>query len=360
MARWRRLTSIAGVAAGVAAASAGAVIAAEKIAIGRIRLQPDPAAGEPFWQRGGSSVTVLANDGVPLSAEISGSDDAEVTVVLCHGYALSQEVWHYQTEALAEVARVVTWDQRSHGRSGRSDPDRVSIEQLGADLAAVVAATVPGDRPVVLVGHSMGGMTIMALAVQHPELFGTKIIGVGLIATAASGVDPTGWLPSPLRPVGRVAGASIMAGSGGGPRRAALTDRVRRTATDLAFLSTRYVAFGDDSVSPAVVDFLERIIRRTPTEVLAQFFPVLLKHEKRAALAIIGQVPTVVLTGAKDRLISSKLTAELAAQIPGATLITLPEAGHALQLEQPVIVTDAIEDLMAKALSGAEQRRRLA
>jgi pimeloyl-ACP methyl ester carboxylesterase len=344
MARWRRLTNIAGVAAGVAAASAGAVLAAEKIAVGRIRLQPDPAAGELFWERGGSCVTVLANDGVPLCAEISGSDDAQVSVVLCHGYALSQEVWHYQTEALAEVARVVTFDQRSHGRSGRSDPDRVSIDQLGADLAAVVAATVPGERPVVLVGHSMGGMT--------------KIIGVALISTAASGVDPTGWLPSPLRPVARVAGAPIMAGSGGGPRRAALVDRARRTATDLAFLSTRYVAFGDDSVSPAVVDFLETVIRRTPTEVLAQFFPVLLKHDKRAALAVIGRVPAVVLTGARDRLISTRLTAKLAAQIPGARLITVPEAGHALILEQPEIVTDAIEDLMARALSSATRRQR--
>jgi pimeloyl-ACP methyl ester carboxylesterase len=77
-------------------------------------------------------------------------------------------------------------------------------------------------------------------------------------------------------------------------------------------------------------------------------------------LAVIGRVPTVVLTGARDRLISTRLTAELAAQIPGARLITVPEAGHALILEQPVIVTDAIEDLMAKALTGAAQRRRLA
>ncbi len=359
MARWRRLTSIAGLAAGAAAAGAGALIAAQKIAVGRIRLQPDPAAGELFWERGGSSVTVLASDGVPLSAEISGSDDAKATVILCHGYALSQEVWHYQTESLAEVARVVTWDQRSHGRSGRSAADRVSIDQLGADLAAVLAATVPGDRPVVLVGHSMGGMTIMALADQHPELFGSKVIGVGLISTAASGVDPTGWLPPPLRPVARVAGPPIMAGSGGG-RRATVVDRARRSATDLAFLTTRHVAFGDNSVSPTVVDFLERVIRETPIEVIAQFYPVLLKHDRRDALPVIGRVPTVVLTGARDRLISPQLTAELAEMIPGAELITVPGAGHALILEQPAIVTGAIIELMDKALAEAAGRRRLA
>ena len=48
MARWRRLASIAGLATGVAAAGVGAVIAAEKIAVGRMRTQPDPAAAEPF------------------------------------------------------------------------------------------------------------------------------------------------------------------------------------------------------------------------------------------------------------------------------------------------------------------------
>ena len=50
-------------------------------------------------------------------------------------------------------------------------------------------AVVP-DGPVVLVGHSMGGMTIVALAEQHPELFGDRIVGVALISTTAGGLEP--------------------------------------------------------------------------------------------------------------------------------------------------------------------------
>src|SRR5262252_3149004 len=194
----RRLGGVAGIAAGAVAAATGIVVMAEKIAVGRIRLRPDPAAGEPFGDIRGEPMTVLADDGLPLHVEICGPAEpsaAPVTIIFCHGYALNSDVWYYQCAGLERSARLVFWDQRSHGRSGRSDPDLVSIDQLGADLHEVLMATAPGDMPVVLVGHSMGGMTIMALADQHPELFGSKVVGTVLISTAASAVDPVMWLP---------------------------------------------------------------------------------------------------------------------------------------------------------------------
>ena len=94
------------------------------------------------------------------------------------------------------------WDQRDHGRSGRSAAGAASIDRLGADLDLIIKAVAPGDMPVILVGHSMGGMTIMALAGQRPELFGTKVSGVALISTAASGLSAgSPWMPGPIRPV---------------------------------------------------------------------------------------------------------------------------------------------------------------
>jgi pimeloyl-ACP methyl ester carboxylesterase len=355
------------VAVGAAAAGAGAVIAAEKIAVGRIRLRPDPAAAEPLGQVRGRPLTVLADDGVPLSAEISGPDDAPVTIVFCHGYTLTQDTWHYQRQALDGTARLVCWDQRGHGKSGWTDPrrlehagaERVSIDQLGADLGAVLAATVPGDGRVVLVGHSMGGMTIMALAARRPELFGTKVIGNVLISTAAAGIDPVGWLPAPLRRLARQAAPAVLHGASQG-RPAELIERGRAAAGDLAFLSTRYIAFGDSGVSPTLVDFLERTIRATPVEVVAEFYLALAEHDKRAALAVLGQVPTVVLIGDKDRLIAPRLAGELAAGIPGADLVLVPGAGHLLILERPDLVNDAIASLAARAADPAGSEPRTA
>jgi pimeloyl-ACP methyl ester carboxylesterase len=348
VARWRRLTSGAGLAAGVAAAGVGAVIAAEKVAVGRMRTQPDPAALEPFGQLRGRPVTVLAEDGVPLHVEISGPDDAPVTIVFCHGYTLSQDVWHYQRQDLEQDTRLVFWDQRGHGRSGRSAPERLTIDQLGKDLSAVLAATVPAGSAVVLVGHSMGGMTIMALAAQQPEIFGTTVAGVALISTAAAHLDPGAWLPAPLRPAARMLTPAVLRGSASG-RRAELVERLRSGAGDLSFLSTRLVAFGDIGVSPTAVDFLDRVIRATPIEVVAGFFPTLRGHDKRSALPVLGQVPTVVLAGEEDRLIPARLARELAAGIPGATLNIVPGAGHAIILERPDIVTEEISDLASAA-----------
>src|SRR5215469_16802103 len=357
MAKWRRLSSVAGLATGIAAASAGAIIAAEKVAVGRIWLRPDPAKDEPFGELRGHGVQIVADDGVLLHAEICGPADAAATIVFCHGYTLSSEVWHYQWQDLVSDYQLVLWDQRSHGMSARSDPAHVSIDQLGADLAAVLDATVPADRPVVLVGHSMGGMTIMALAAQQPQLFGTRIVGVVLISTAAHLVDATNWLPAPLRPVARWAGPSLLRGSARG-RRAGLTEWIRSNASDLAFLTTRFFAFGDTEVSPTVVSFLERVIRATPIDVVADFYVALLEHDKRLSLTTVGRVPTLVITGEEDRLIPVGDASRLASAIPGATLLRVSDTGHMVILERPEVVTEAVADLTAMALDEARAGRR--
>jgi pimeloyl-ACP methyl ester carboxylesterase len=357
MPRWWRITGAAGLVVGAVAAGTGAVIAAEKIAVGRQRLRPDPEAAEPLGELRGEPLTVLADDGVPLHAEINGQADAPLTVIFCHGYTLNQDCWHYQRRDLGGLGRLVFWDQRGHGRSGRSSPEHVSIDQLGADLYAVLGAVAPGSAPVVLVGHSMGGMTIMALADQYPGLFGTKIIGVVLISTAASGVDPAGWLPGPLQPMARqVAGPVLRAVASGRP--AALVERSRQAAGDLAFLGAKHIGFGDGRTSPALVNFLELMIRATPVSVVADFFVALRDHDKEAVQGVLGRVPVVVLAGAQDRLVPAALTDRLGAEIPGARHVRLPGAGHMVILERPAEVNEAIISLVTEAAAGGTANGR--
>jgi pimeloyl-ACP methyl ester carboxylesterase len=359
MGRRRRAAGAAGVAIGAAAMGAAALMTAQKIAAARLRLQPDPAQGDDLGQLHGRPLTVLADDGVPLHAEINGPDDAPVTIVFSHGYTLNQGCWHYQRAGLSGRWRLVFWDQRSHGRSGRSDPAHVSIGQLGADLRAVLMAAAPGASPAVLVGHSMGGMAIMALARQHPELFGSKIIGVMLIGTAGVSVDPTSWLPPVIRPVARQITPVLLRGAARKPL-ASVVERARQASGNLAFLSTRLIGFGDGRVSPAAVDYLERIIRSTPIDVVARFYLTLLDHDEMAALGVLGRVPTVVLTGDSDRMVPPRLSDDLAAAIPGAQLIRVPGAGHVVILERPEAVNEAITALVAAALAGQRARGQTA
>ena len=292
----------------------------------------------------------MADDGLPLHVEISGHSDSPVTIIFCHGYTLNSDVWYYQRAGLENSARLVFWDQRSHGRSGRSDPDLVSIDQLGADLHEVMMATAPGDAPVVLVGHSMGGMTVMALADQHPELIGTKVIGAVLISTAAGTVDPATWLPALLRPAVRAAMPSMMTGAAKG-RIAGVVERGRQSAGDIAFLGTRRIAFGDPHVSPTLVDFLERVIRATPIDVIADFYVAVVGHEKRHALKVLGKIPVLIVAGTRDRLVDPALSEQIAQAIKGAELVRIHGAGHAVILERPDEVNEVIAGLVRRALS---------
>jgi pimeloyl-ACP methyl ester carboxylesterase len=355
MARWRRITGIAGVTAGAAAAGVGAVLAAERLAAGRLRLLPDPEAGELFGELRGRELTVTAPDGVPLHVEVDGPDDAPVTIVFCHGYALHQDCWHYQRRDLAGQARMVFWDQRGHGRSGRGAGRPVTVDQTGDDLAAVLRAAAPGR--VVLVGHSMGGMTIMALAGGHPDLFGSQVAGVALIATAAGGLsNPDGLLPgwpSPLRTFLQRAAPTVLRGVAAG-RRATLVERGRLMSREAELLATRFLAFGDPHASLALTEFTERMIRQAPVGVIADFYGALLGCDQSAVLDVLGKVPVTVITGDRDRLIPPRLGAELAAGIPGARIAMVAGAGHALMLERPDVVDDAIRSLLAEV---AEARR---
>lgn len=351
MANWRRITGATGLVVG--ATATGAVIAAERIAINRLRGRPGRAV-EPFGSLRGLQLTVLAEDGVPLHVEINGPDTAPVTIIFCHGYTLNQDCWYFQRRDLNEH-RLVFWDQRDHGRSGRSAEGSGSIGQLGTDLKAVIDAAAPGPGPVVLVGHSMGGMTIMALADQYPGLIGTKVVGAVLISTAARGLEGgSPWMPAPIRPALTRALPTVLNGAAKG-KRAILVERGRRVS-DLAFLTTRLIGFGDGDVSPDTVAFLERMIRDTPIEVVARFCQALLACDLRDAVPVLGRVPVTVVVGEKDRLIAARLGIELAAEIPGAQLDWVPGAGHALILERPDEVSRAISGLLARAAGGGLPR----
>jgi pimeloyl-ACP methyl ester carboxylesterase len=355
MANWRRITGAAGLMVGAGAAAAGAVVAAERIAIGRLRGQAGPPGSVPSGSLRGLELTVLAEDGVPLHVEIDGPDDAAITIVFCHGYTVNQDFWYFQRRDLGDH-RMVFWDQRDHGRSGRSAAGSGSLAQLGADLKAVIDAAAPGPGPVVLVGHSMGGMTIMALAGQHPGLFGTKVAGAVLISTAARGLDDgSPWMPAPIRPLLTRALPGVLNGAAKG-KRAVLVERGRRLSADLAFLSTRLIGFGDGEVSPETVAFLEQMISGTPIEVVARFCEALLSCDLRGSLGVLSRIPVVVITGEKDRLIAARLGIELAGQIAGARFVWVPGAGHALALEQPDLVTTEIDGLVARVAAGGLPR----
>jgi pimeloyl-ACP methyl ester carboxylesterase len=353
--RQRRTLGIVGAVAGLGAAGIGAAVGIRKIAVGRVRLRPDPEAEEPFGELRGRALTVLADDGLPLYVEIDGDDDAPLTVLFSHGYCLTQDTWHYQRKALRKAGvRMVFWDQRSHGRSGRSQPGHATIDQTGADLAAVLRATVRPDAPVVLAGHSMGGMTIMALAQRQPELFGTQILGAVLVNTSSGGLqEMTLGLPLVLAKLVRPLAPGVIRGLG---RQAKLVDRTRAAGADVAFFVIRRMGFADRGVSPTMVDFVEQMIRATPIDVIAEFYPTLMTHDKAEALQVLARIPVSVLSGGADRLTPSAHGRTIAEALPQAELTEVDEAGHLLPMECPGLVTAAVRRMVERVSAEPQER----
>jgi pimeloyl-ACP methyl ester carboxylesterase len=345
---------IAGAVVGLgAAAGVGAAVGISRYAVGRVRFRPDPRAGEPLGTLHGRPLTVLADDGLPLHVEVDGPDEAPVTIVFCHGYTLNLHSWHYQRRDLKDQ-RMVFWDQRSHGRSGRSKPTHATIDQTGADLQAVLRATVKPADKVVLAGHSMGGMSIMALAERRPELFGDQIAGVALINTSAGKLkEMTLGLPLMLAKAMRPIAPSVMRSLG---NRAQLVEQARRAGADISFMLTRRMAFAGRDISPTVVDFLEQMIRSTPIDVIAEFYPALMAHDKAGALEVLGRVPVVVITGGADRLTPAAHGGAIADAVAGAELVEIPEAGHVLMLEFPDLVTDVLRGLLDRIPAAVPRR----
>ncbi|MEY9845671.1 alpha/beta fold hydrolase [Streptacidiphilus sp. MAP5-3] len=273
-----------------------------------------------------------------------------LTVVFAHGYCLNQDSWHFQREAFRDGLRLVFWDQRSHGRSERSRSylagEQSSIDQLGQDLGAVIDAVAP-TGPLVLVGHSMGGMTIMALADQRPELFAERVAGVALLGTTAgSWRGVTLGLPGVGARMFHRIGPGVIKALG---RQAELVERGRRLSSELTAAIYQKFSFGAEDVDPALAHFAQDLLESTPVDVVAEFFPVFPAHEKTAALAVLRDIPTLVMAGDEDLLTPPSHSEAIAAELPDAELDILPDTGHLLMLERPDLVDARLADLLERA-----------
>ncbi len=258
---------------------------------------------------------------------------------------------------------MIFYDQRCHGRSEHADPKHSTIDHLGHDLRAVIDTLVP-TGPVVLVGHSMGGMTLLALADSHPELFevptgkrGTsRVAGVALISASAGGMaGVTLGLPALLA---RIKGPLLPLLLRGARRQADLVERGRAIGTDIAWVITRKMSFGSKEVPATTVEFLTTMIASTPIDVIADFYPALMSHDKLSALGVLSDVRVVIICGDRDVLTPLAHSKAIAEELPKAELIVVPQGGHAVLMEFPEVVDEALGRLVESALDDAGRRRK--
>lgn len=337
--------------AGAAGLSAVATIAAVSVArqVTRRVVGDDPYEHENFEALDSDhSYVVTTPDGVPLAVREVGPVDAPLTVVFAHGFCLRMGAFHFQRMRLCEErgprVRMVFYDQRGHGQSGAGAPDTYTVTQLGRDLETVLAVIAPRGA-VVLVGHSMGGMTVLSHARQYPHHYGRRIVGAALISSAAEGVSksPLGEvLENPALDAVRLAARSA-------PK---LVHRGRNAARSLIGPILRAASYGDFNVSPSVVAFSQKMMHGTPVPTMVEFLHALETHDETAALPTLARIPTLVVCGDHDLLTPADYSRKMAGALPNCELIIVDHASHLVLLGKPDPVNEGVVRLVKRSTPG--------
>ncbi len=291
--------------------------------------------------RRGCSWTVFAPDGSRLSAQEHlpprDPDPDAPTVVLAHGWTLTRASWEPVVAALqrTHAVRVVTYDEPEHGGSS-AGASRPTVPGLAADLDAVLRAVAPSG-PVVLGGHSMGGMAVLAWTGRHAGEVADRVRGVVLVSTSAGDL-----VPRPARH-GRRGHHAGRGPTGPGP--ALLGALVGCPPLPWGLLvaptSQRRLLFGAGA-DPADVRAVCDQMAGTTLRATGRYGRALVWHDETAGLGALAGVPVRVLVGERDRLTPPRHARRLHAGLPGSTLDVLPGRGHMLTYEASAEVAAAI------------------
>ena len=295
--------------------------------------------------RAGTEVPVRTSDGVPLHVVEYGS--GPLTVVLLHGWTLDHRLWRRQIadlpDRLGDNIRILAVDLRGHGRSGSPDLRDTTLDRLADDVHAVLRERVPVG-PVILAGHSLGGMAVLEFAHHYPDVFRDRVAGVALVSTSAEGHTHTSYGLTPW--LGRVVreletrAASVLTFGG--------TLKLHRVVMPALLPAVRWLVFGD-RVELETLRLTIAMIGCASMRSIGGFRPSVGRMNRVEALSALAEVPVRLLVGSRDRLTPVKCTEAITAALPDAELQVLTGCGHMLPLECPDAVTDALADVCERA-----------
>jgi pimeloyl-ACP methyl ester carboxylesterase len=326
----------AGSRPGIAVGFGLAALLAGQAVVDSRRVRRDPARELLTEPPEGRKVDVRGADGTRLHVDVLGPDDAP-TVVLVHGWTCRREFWAPQLNTLADRYRIVAYDLRGHGRSETPRSGDFSPDALGDDLEAVLRATVGDGRRAVLVGHSLGAMSIVSWAGRHRATVRDRVAAALLLSTGTKDLITEALIlkpPAGLSKPAAAVSARVMAAPLPYGFRTPLTHRI-----------VRYVALSP-SATPAQVAFCERIVLGAERRGRAATARTLSRLDLDSAIEHLA-VPTVVLSGTADRLTPPVLAERLADRLPQLVeRVTLPGIGHMTPVEVPREVNSRIEALV--------------
>lgn len=304
---------------------------------------PDPGRNRPrlpdgLFELPGDVVhhELESRDGGVIHAIEKGSGQP---LVLLHGITLRSDVWAPQFHQMTDRFRVIALDLRGHGRS-TAGTHGFGLARVADDLATLLDQM--DLRDAIVVGHSMGGMTVMQFCADHPDVLDQRVAGLVFVATRAHQVFPP-VVGGPLRSlVGR--GQAVVDSGRPLPARTQLNERVTR------------LAFGERPSARAVSIVAEMGQSMDPAALLPSV-DQMFDHDARTALRKTA-TPSMVVVGTRDLLTPVPSSRHLARLLPDSDFVVLPRAGHQLMQERPdelaEVVTGFADRVAGRAGSLAE------
>jgi non-heme chloroperoxidase len=291
----------------------------------RIARNPDPFPRERLIaEPEGEQVLITRPDGTVLHALVAGQGSP---VILVHGYTARVFEWNLVWDKLqARGFRVIAFDQRGHGQSTLGS-DGIGSEPMAADLAAVLAHFDVHDG--VLVGHSMGGFVTVRTVLDHADV-APRLRGLVLFATWAGRIldgAPQNRLQIPLLEHG-------------------ILQRLMRNNTVAVLFGAAQCGArpSPEMISVFIESFNRHLDEHGPLLPIVRAF----SHEDRYPRLGEIAVPTVVMVGSADRTTPTSHSRRLAQGIPGARLVTVPDAGHLLNWEAADELIEVVESFPAQ------------
>lgn len=292
---------------------------------------------------------LTTEDGLDLHVTVHGPEHAPLTVLLAHCWTADEEDWHYQVQALlsryGHGVRVITWDHRGHGRSDPAPEPACTIPHLTRDLGRVVDTFAP-EGPLVIAGHSIGGMVMTAIPEERPDLV-ARARGLLFVSTSAGRLDKvTLGLPEATAPAVRAQLPRMLA-----TRARMLSASKRKSQPITERRVARHFLFG----RPRRLRDLGLVVDQLtncPPATMSGFVHDFMTHERAAGLTAYDGTPATVLVGTADLLTPPPHGRRLARHIRGARVLEAPGAGHMLPLERHELVSEELCRLVDRALPG--------
>lgn len=287
--------------------------------------------------RRAEGVTIPGADGAVLHVEMEGATEGPI-LVFTHGWGLSARIWAEARADLGARFGLVFWDLPGLGRSGRPTIG-YSLDGFAEDLHAVIDS-LPEDRPVILVGHSIGGMTVQTFCAHHPDLLNRRVAAIVLENTTHTNPLETMIFPRvfrPLQPVIELASRLDMV----------LSPLIwvmnwQAWLSGATHVAARVAGFGARPTREQL-DRTARLVTKNSPAVQARGTLAMLRWSVTDSLPRIN-VPALVFVGGRDLMTMEHAGEAIAAALPQGRLVRVEDAGHMGPIEKAAFYNEQIGD----------------